>query len=159
MEGGISSTKDAIRRSVLAKATRYGNLDLPFVVAVNSTSYWGTDIEDAQEALLGSEAVQVLSPYETRRVRQPDGAFRGPGGPQNTRVSAVLVGYVSTSTLASSHLELHHHPWAALPLPTEALPLPQYTLRLDKEGRGEIQKVAGQSVGEVFGVSAPWPRE
>lgn len=159
MEGGISSTKDAIRRSVLAKATRYGNLDLPFVVAVNSTSYWGTDIEDAQEALLGSEGVQVLSPYETRRVRQPDGAFCGPGGPQNTRVSAVLVGYMSTSTLASSHLELHHHPWAALQLPAEALPLSQYALRLDKEGQEEIQKVDGQSVGEVFGVSAPWPRE
>ena len=47
-----------IRDAVIGKATRYGDLDLPYVVAVNAMSDHAEE-EDAVEALFGSLATIV----------------------------------------------------------------------------------------------------
>ena len=101
MESRVGSPRESIQASIKSKVSRYGKLSLPYVIAVNSTSFWQADQDDIKEALYGSETIEV-SPYGTRLVRKPDGIFVGPEGIQNTRVSAVLFGSVAPSSLSSA---------------------------------------------------------
>jgi len=84
--------QEPIRNAVLAKTGRYGERDAPYIVAVNAMSDYA-DADSAVDALFGSPAVMVRSTpdgFEDRRGRSPDGAWIGPAGPVNRRVSAVF---------------------------------------------------------------------
>jgi len=75
---------------------------------------------DIADALLGSTAIQLNRlTGESRAVRQSDGVWNGPTGPQNTRLSAVVtVERLDWSTLATAEPAVWLNPWAAHPLTT-----------------------------------------
>jgi hypothetical protein len=82
----------AIKSAVAAKAGRYGELDLPYIIAVNALADFA-ERSSVTEALFGTEAIavhQVDGVWHHREIRNPDGAWRSPQGAINTRVSAVL---------------------------------------------------------------------
>ncbi len=87
-------TKDAIRDAIARKATRYGEMDKPYIIAVNMLSPF-LDRDKIMDALFGSEQYVFRTdmpndhPPEMKRAR--DGVWFGPSGPRNTRVSAVLI--------------------------------------------------------------------
>jgi hypothetical protein len=81
-----------IRNAILDKATRYGQLDAPHVVAVNAMSDYA-DADDAINAVFGTPAVfirRTADGYRDRPGRERDGVWLEAGGPTNTRVSAVF---------------------------------------------------------------------
>ena len=89
---GFATLDDAapLRRKLKRKAGRYGALELPYVVALLCAGDFADD-KDIADALLGTTAIQYNpSTLATRTVRQPDGFWHGPNGPQNTSVSAVV---------------------------------------------------------------------
>lgn len=89
LAAGLIHPKLAIRSAVEGKAGRYGELDLPLVVAINALEeFAGPD--DAVDALFGTVAVVVPEDGEPRQRRNTDGAWQGSGGPVHTRCSAVL---------------------------------------------------------------------
>src|SRR5690606_34438222 len=96
---------------------RYGDPDLPFVIAVNSLEdYAGAD--DAEDALFGSSAVAINAAGEDRWIREPDGVWHTPNGPGYSRVSAVLsTERVYPWTLGQRRARLIYNPWARRPLP------------------------------------------
>ncbi len=116
-------TKEAIRKRLSEKAKRYKQLGEQFVIAVNCVSRWGTDWEDIVDALFGS--LQVVVDGRTREShmsRARNGFFMGQKGPQNTRVSAVLITTVFPWSLLTSSVRLIVNPWAAHPLAEGVLP-------------------------------------
>jgi hypothetical protein len=152
-------THDDIRAAVEGKATKYGELDLPFVVAVNVLDDFCDD-QDIRNALFGEE--QVVA------VRQPDGQWRhewgrrvpngvwyGRNGPRNRSVSAVVVTHQLTpTTLRTRTAEIVHNPWATRPLPEACLGLPHFSVSLPD---GHIQRIQGRSPGDILAVPNPWP--
>ncbi|MHA1337613.1 MAG: hypothetical protein ACTSPW_18030 [Promethearchaeota archaeon] len=75
-----------IRKSIQDKATKYGKLDLPYIVAINVIDEFGVDDIDISNALFGEEQVTINfrgNELEHRFWRKPNGAWCGPGGPQN----------------------------------------------------------------------------
>jgi hypothetical protein len=115
----------AIRDAVNSKATRYGELDLPYVVAVNAMSEFAHE-EDAVDALFGPLAtiVRRTGGDEHEFARLPDGVWnserKGPGEPTNTRVSAVLsTERLTPWTGGQQRARLIMNPWAKNPLPPE----------------------------------------
>jgi hypothetical protein len=128
--GGEVSPERSLYASIKRKASAYGNLTKPYVVAVN-TMDWNAEESDVLDALLGRNV--YLQDRRTRQVtvaRDPKSgaAFRDPQGmPTNTRVSAVLVAHrVTAGLLANAETPvLWHNPWASNPLDSSLWQGPQ----------------------------------
>lgn len=129
----IESIRNGVRKK---KAGRYGDLDLPYVIALNAIS------DDAQhrpdsvlQALFGTEKVGAKVDPKTGEVRTElfparDGVFFGKKGPQNTRVSAILVSNpLFPSNIAGAPLTLYHNPWATRPYRGALSCLPQCVVK------------------------------
>lgn len=87
------ATSEVIRKAVRDKATRYGDMVIPYVIAVNASVVHLSGF-DIMNALFGHETYVVPprgSGQPIQRMRKPDGAWFGPQGPRNTGVSAVLL--------------------------------------------------------------------
>jgi hypothetical protein len=128
----ILNGQPALYAALASKATKYGLLDLPFIVAVNVLDNFAEE-RDVFDALLGEPCI-VSTRYgdgttETRVERKRNGAWFGPKGPQNTRVSAVLVAQnLNRWNVATNTPTLFHNPWATRPLSPSHWPLSQWTL-------------------------------
>lgn len=100
-----------LRRKIKKKASRYGKLDEPYLLAVLALGDHVRE-QDVEHALLGAGA-------------HDHAVWHGPGGPCNRRLSGVLLarGLRSTDPVAAAAATpaLWRNPWALLPLAT-ALP-------------------------------------
>jgi len=109
--------RDAIVHVSNRKAKRYGQLDLPFVLAVNVNRITG-DQRDFNAALFGQEAIRPVSPNsdEWEPVRRPNGLWFGPRGFRNGQVTAVLGALrLHAWTVARDQPQLWVHPDASSP--------------------------------------------
>ena len=150
-----------IRKSIQDKATKYGELDLPYIVAINVIDEFGADDIDISNALFGEEQVTIIfrgnELIGQRPGRKPNGAWYGPGGPQNRRVSATLVSInLSPWNIAKVTPFLWHNPWASRTLASDIWPLPQLIPDL-KNNR--LDKYDGKNSWQLFGLYPNWPLE
>ena len=152
LPGGIVQPEAAIRSAIERKAGRYGEIDLPLVIAVNALETFA-DTTSAIDALFGTVGMEVGEGVAPRAVRFPDGAWRGPHGPINRRSSAVLfVNRLSAWSIAQRRIQLIVNPWALNPLGSIPLDVDRY------QANGEdIEMGAGQSLREIFDLPEGWP--
>lgn len=142
-----------IRDALNAKATRYGQLALPYLIAVNCISEWGVDDGDILNALFGTEQLTfVKGSKDPIPSRKRDGAFIGPNGPWNTRVSAALVCHIFPWSLRECRLELYHNPWAARPLQSCEL-----ALRSAVVVDGNVEWTGDNQLLAHFALPSGWP--
>ena len=153
------ATHEGIRTAIEEKATKYGHLSIPLVVAINVTDDFCDD-HDIWNALFGEEQV-VFSQRVDGQIsqggfcRSPNGAWRGLHGPRNSLVSAVLITHQLTpSTLRSHPVELIHNPWAVNAFPLDALGLPQKVVNLTT---AQITQQLGICAGDLLQIPATWP--
>jgi hypothetical protein len=145
-------TGDDLRRKLKGKATKYGDLDHPHVVALNALGMFAYP-HHAVDALFGSPRVAVSElpdgRVERHEERAGDGVWRGPKGAQNTRLSAVIsTEGVDPWNLGSRRGRLIRNPWAAKPLPPFPLGIDEYTPEASIEG---------ERMDVVFGLPGGWP--
>ncbi|NSW52705.1 MAG: hypothetical protein HPY85_09395 [Anaerolineae bacterium] len=147
----------SIRDSVIDKGKRYGELNLPYIIAVNAIQ--SVDTEDIMEALFGKETCTISSwengntETEPKMYRAQDGVWWGPNGIQFTRVSGVLlVTNLSAWNIAQSNTRLFHNPWALRPCDSPLSLLPQ-----GKPVNGEVLLLDGQEVKDIFSLPNFWP--
>lgn len=110
-----------LRRALKGKASRYGALDHPYMVAVNHVESFAST-ESLVAALFGKEKISLSRGPDGRRYqevwREPNGAWNGPRGAQNRGMSAVF----ATERLSPWHFgfceaKVVLNPDARLPLP------------------------------------------
>jgi hypothetical protein len=95
----VSTEQDDLHAALKRKASRYGTLDLPLVVAVNTRR----DTAGVSQALVGESG--------------EDGLWRGPRGSQRRGLSAVLAfAWLDPWCFAQSRMGLFRHPDAERPL-------------------------------------------
>jgi len=159
-------TATRLRNAVVGKASKYGHLDVPFIIAVNlkdQLNYFGPDDWiDVQNALLGDEIclVSVMTNGSTvsRNCRNGNGAWWGPDGPRHTQVSALLLACgLGPWSIASETPVVVHHPRAKMPLSAGLLPLPKAFLDLQWP-RNEIVYTVPQTASAIFTLPNNWPR-
>ena len=148
----------AIRNAVMRKATRYGKLDQPYMLAINCLDL-SAEETDVFNALLGGECMDVVISAERETIcnetRQPTGAFHGPEGPRNTRVSAVLVFLqLNPWSMHAAEPFLIHNPHAKRPLDPAPWPFAQFVPR----GEYLVEKKRSRSVSELMSISPPTPQ-
>jgi hypothetical protein len=146
------STDEAIRDAVAKKATKYGPMDRPYVVAVNVLT-WPLDEIDCIEALFGTfDSVESVPGRSDRFLRKPNGVLRPD---KNTRVSAVaFFEDVEPWTAAKRDAVVVHNRFAERPLPFGRLGIPDA-----RQAGDELQREGGKPLGELLGLPLDWPSE
>jgi len=143
--------KETIRDAIRKKASRYGLLEKPYIIALNVITI-RLDHTHVMEALFGTEQYTVSfespSEHESRMTRARDGVLFGPDGPQNTRVSAVLVvKSVNPWNIAFRDICIYHNPWARKPYSGSLAILSEVILK-----DGFLKFKQGKHPLEVFGL-------
>ena len=152
------NTRGAIKKEIAGKATRYGTLDRPFVIALNVTSEWGCDDDDVVTALFGTVSEtfrQTENGVESIGIRrEPDGVWQGPKGPRNTRNSAVLVVKdVQPWNVPQAQMRLYLNPHAQHPLNAPFDRLSRAIVM-----NSHLRFLDGITTSDLFGLSLPWPQ-
>ena len=157
--GRWMQTDDKLRRGLKRKASRYGTMKVPFIIALSS--YEVPDEFDIGNTLFGDEVFTIRisrggpagAPTPSRKR---NGFWLGPKGPQNRRVSAVLlVSELFPWSVADREPVIYHNPWASRPLSRDAMPITQMLPDGD-ESRYERQH--GQPICQILGLPQSWPR-
>ncbi|HUW83985.1 MAG TPA: hypothetical protein VMZ31_14470 [Phycisphaerae bacterium] len=152
-------TDEKLRRTLKRKASRYGTMDVPFVISC--ALHDPPDEIDIHNALFGDEKFTI--PYDSRGSlgkpipsREPNGLWIGPQGVRNTRVSAVLiVADLFPWSVAQQEPILYHNPWAEHSLPADWVDLTQM---LPNNQTHKYEKHRGRPLHEVLGLPQDWPR-
>jgi hypothetical protein len=155
---GFSVLDDAkvLRRKLKHKASHYDGLEVPFVVSLLCVGDFAKD-DDIEAALLGSEAVQInIATGEDHLIRQSDGFWHGPNGPQNTTVSAVLtIPQLFCSAITAVEPTVWLNPWAARPFTQD---VPWRAKEISPEGRITTRD-ASRTPADLFRLPERWPVE
>lgn len=151
-------THEDIREAIEGKATKYGQLHVPLIIAVNVMEDL-FDESDVWNALLGEEQLiatrQEDGRFMERLWRAPNGAWRGQRGARNTLASAVAVTHqLSPTALRTQNIEVILNPWAANPLAPEHLSLPR---RIPKWPTAEVERREGRNAADILGIPELWP--
>ncbi|WP_145982353.1 hypothetical protein [Rhodococcus sp. MTM3W5.2] len=157
-EASFIDDAPAIRRALDVKHHAYGDLSIPFVVAVG-TYIHDSDYWHSTNALYGNDAIQFGQTVDgetvTRAVRQPDGYFGVPPDWQNRNVSAVLlVNQLMPYHVHKAETTLWRHPNPLHPLP-DVLGFPGVTVGWD--GAHPVATPSPITAANLFGLSEPWP--
>ena len=138
-----------IKAAIARKAGRYGDLPSSYVVAVNVLNEHVSD-PDTMDALFGKQRW----PFPSEGIdREPDGAWIGPKGPHNTRVSgAFIVHRLTPWTVAQQTPVLAFNPYAKIPL-ADVLP----SVRQARPSEGKMVFSNGENGSSLFGLPDGWP--
>jgi len=149
--GRLPTPHVRIKKSIQDKATKYGKIDLPYIIAINVINEFGVDEIDIRNALFGEEQVAI----KHKPGRKLNGAWYGPNGPQNKRVSAVLITVnLTPRSITKVTPVLWHNPWANYPLLPDIWQLPQLVPN-KKDNR--LLKKDGKSAWQLLGLCPNWP--
>lgn len=140
-EARWGDSRAALKKSIDGKATKYGELDRPFVVAANATSKWGTDRDVVVKALLGSK----------KPGDESDGVWNAT---RNTRLSGVLVTTMVPWNIHCAPLCLYHNSFAKRSCREIPWKISQAISR-----EAEMQWLEGTNLPELFQLPDGWPGE
>jgi hypothetical protein len=146
-----------LRTALETKAKKYGELGLPYIIAVNTNDMFG-DEHELLMALFGIGATPTrrgatpLGP----QIRLPnDGLWIKAGRPRNTQVGGVLFTQrVSPGNLGSATATLYQNPWATRSYTGALTQLPTAIFSVDGS---EYETRAGRSLQLVLNIEAGWP--
>jgi hypothetical protein len=147
-------SEDSIKSSLEKKATRYGNLDKPYIICINSTNDIMTNEYDAMDAVWGSLQISFSTNPNNRDeklTRGNNGFFLGNKGVQHTGVNGVLITRMNLSSIQNPEYWLHKHPFAKYNLDFNIMELDYYSV-----SSNQIIKVERKSVGEILSLPKEW---
>lgn len=149
-----------IEKDLKDKALRYGEPDLPFVVAALCVRNLATE-QSIEWALYGPLAVTVPIRDGVGQMddaflqRDPSGLWQRGGDPQVTRLSAVLTArHINPWLVASADLTLWQNPWATKPLHDE---FPWRTVIGDLAQNRLVTTEPQGAARDVLRLNANWP--
>lgn len=151
-EGGFRDSWSPIRDAIIKKGSKYGVLDKPLVIAVNSSSFHLDRIDEVQ-ALFGQEQFSVLTGEKTKLSRAANGAWFGKQGTQYTRVSGVWIFCgLSPWTITSSRQTLFCNPHGLFKVPESMEIFPHGKVINDR-----LEFFEGKALISILGLNTKWP--
>lgn len=150
-------TRGELRRAVAEKARKYGDVGLPFIIAINHVGM-SCDRTDWTDALFGTSAVNVWFAdnvvHHQEPFRKNDGLWLGSGKARRTNVSAIIGGWaISPWSMGAHHLKVYSHFAPERPFDFQGN-LPCWVL---SETTNELEERAGRTSAEILGIPSDWP--
>lgn len=151
-----TESNDDIRDALEKKASRYGALDHPYVVAVNAMRLFQGD-DAVIDAVLGTPQVTIRVLSDGKQIaedgRRPNGVWLGPRGPRKKDLSAVLsTESIDAWNFASRRARLVRNPWA-----TNALPRVAFRIDEFNPVDGAFRRTDGSKMATIFRLPESWP--
>lgn len=148
---------EALREGIKKKSSRYGDLDKPYIIAINAIDVPRIGKFDEECALFGSEKIvleETENGFEQYNERADDGVFYLKYKPSHTRVSGVWIFRKFTFTdIVKSEYNLYFHPYAKDPLPKSLEIYPHVKV----SSANKIIRNSGVAIQEILAVSDSWP--
>ena len=140
VEGVISQIQTVtvgqrVREAIQEKAGKYGELHLPFLVAVSVETNLPARTKHELEALFGDKVWNLRPNHKFSDTRKPNGLFTmtHDGSPRYARVSGVLFYRLKWRKNSHQHrMYIYHNPCASIPIDSELFPkILQFVLQDD----------------------------
>jgi len=160
-EGGFVTPHVCIRQAIERKSSKYKDLCLPYVVAVNVVADY-CDNYDIMNALYGEACEEVTRGRDGRLVssshkRLSNGAWGTPDNPRSAFVSAALIAKdLNSWSIGRVTPESYHHPWCLRPLEPQGQILPQHVLDTSTQPP-RVRHQPGREAGQILEIPSPWP--
>ena len=155
---------NSLKKSLNLKASRYGTLDLPYIIAVfdrtDTLAWFESDFAgNVAESLFGTEVHEDIMLTSGKviggGIRDIDGWFGCLETPKHSNVSAVIV-FPEVSLWCFSKKRgqpiFVRNPWATHPITSDLLPIRHLIMT-----RTDWKLTAGQRMSEILGFPSPWP--
>jgi len=152
---GIKNEPPMLRDDLEDKASKFGRLDRPYVIAVLCQRQLVDDL-DIEQALFGPEVISIpVGPDgpigDAHLARDPQGFWQRGERKQATRVSAVLSAiHLHAWSADVVPLRLWLNPWAAIPLDVE---LPWAAVVPDLDANLLVRREATLTPDALLGLS------
>ena len=154
MESFSGGGEESLKASISMKAKRYGKLDKPFIICINTLDIQTSGTHDIENAIWGSLAISWSTDPDNRNekwIRIRDGVFLGEKEPNLKNLSGVLVTKVFTHNIPNANYWLYKHPFSENELEFKSLGL-KYNYVKD----GKIHSVLGDDLGEILQIEKDW---
>jgi len=157
IETFIGGAEESIRESILTKAKRYGKLDKPYLICINTLSIKSSSYYDIDAAIWGSIAISFSTDQNDRNeklIRTQDGIFYNNGSKRITNVSGIMINRVFPHNIPSSKYWIFKHPFTENDLNFENLMLPYCYVQ-----NHYVYNNEGNNLGEIFKLKNDWLNE
>ena len=154
VESFWGSGEESLKSSINSKANRYGKLDKPFIVCVNSLDVKTSGKIDIDNAIWGSLAIswsEDPNNRDERLTRKKDGVFLNDKGPRLKNLSGVFVTKVHPHNIPNAEYWFYKNPFTNNKLDFNELGL-DYNY-VDNE---KIIDATGTNLGEILKISKTW---
>lgn len=148
--GGEESLKDSIEK----KAKRYGKLDKPFIVCMNSLDIMTSGKIDVDNAIWGSLALSWSTNPEDRDekwIRQLDGVFLDKKGARLKNLTGVFVSKICPHNIPVANYWFYEHPFTE-----NKVDFKKIGLKFNYVEERHFVDNTGDDLDEILGISKDW---
>lgn len=150
----VINAKNAIKKAIKGKSSRYGIIDKPFILAINCLSMV-CDNDDVMDALFGTEQyvfdLDSSQSVPPRMQRANDGMWTRKKG---SRLSGILLFKSLTPwTIAHQNVTLYLNPWAEFPYKGDLLKLNL----AQADSNNNYFWTKGVEFSDIFKLNKEWP--
>ena len=150
-------TRGELRRAVADKARKYGDVELPFIIAINHIGV-SCDRTDWTDALFGTSAVNIWftddAVHHQEPFRKNDGLWLLDGKARRTNVSAIIGGWaINPWSMGAHRLEVYSHFAPERPFDFQG----NLSCWVLSEVTGQLEEQAGRTSAEILGIPHNWP--
>lgn len=148
--GGEESLKESIKK----KAKRYGKLDKPFIVCLNSLDIRTSGKIDVDNAIWGTVAFSWSTNPESKDekwIRQLDGVFCDKKGVRLKNLTGVFISKVCPHNIPVANYWLYEHPFSE-----NKMDFDKIGLKFNYISEGKIINNTGDNIGDILGIPKDW---
>lgn len=137
------------------KASHYGKLLNPYIIAILLDSYYPDDYL-VMDALFGNHQINIPGADPNRKwsSNEPSCFWRESQGHNNSVSAVVVVHRLTPSSIVKSEPTIWHNPWTEYPIPDNVFPWRSY--RLDSQNTLHITEPRMRTY-EILGLDEDWP--
>lgn len=148
--GGEESLKESIEK----KAKRYGKLDKPFIVCLNSLDIRTSGKIDVDNAIWGTLAFSWSTNPESKDekwIRQLDGVFYDKKGVRLKNLTGIFVSKVCPHNVPVANYWLYEHPFSE-----NKMDFNKIGLKFNYISEGKIIDNTGDNIGDILEIPKDW---
>lgn len=148
--GGEESLKDSIEK----KAKRYGKLDKPFIICMNSLDIRTSGKIDVDNAIWGSLAWSWSTNPENRDekwIRQLDGVFLDEKGVRLKNLTGIFVSKIYPHNVPVANYWFYEHPFSE-----NKMDFNKIGLKFNYIDKGKIVDNTGDDIGDILKIPTDW---